>query len=148
MKNTQQGFTLIELMIVIAIVGILAAVAMPAYNDYTVRAKVGNGMHMAEAAKIKIMEHYTDEGVLPGTSDAAMVATVLAMKDQTAELTLEDLGVLRVTYKGANAGAFLNSTIPKSLTFSPNAGVSGLVTWTCVSTDLKQKYLPKACGGT
>ncbi|HQU14876.1 MAG TPA: prepilin-type N-terminal cleavage/methylation domain-containing protein, partial [Gammaproteobacteria bacterium] len=65
MKRTQQGFTLIELMIVVAIIGILAAIAIPAYQDYTVRAKVTEGLNLADAAKTAVAETFQSDGHMP-----------------------------------------------------------------------------------
>ena len=65
MKKVQQGFTLIELMIVVAIIGILAAVAIPSYQDYTKRAHVSEGMALAGAAKTGVAEYYSSEGTYP-----------------------------------------------------------------------------------
>ena len=75
MKRTQAGFTLIELMIVIAILGILAAIAIPAYQDYSIRAKISEAINTASPAKLAVSEYYQSEGALPtnrteaGTSD-------------------------------------------------------------------------------
>ncbi len=71
MRKVQQGFTLIELMIVVAIIGILAAIAIPAYQDYTIRAQVSEGMTLAAAAKTAISESFSDKGVAPATRAAA-----------------------------------------------------------------------------
>ena len=75
MKKMQQGFTLIELMIVVAIIGILAAIAIPAYQDYTIRAQVSEGMNLAAAAKAAVAEDFLNEGEAPTTrTDAGMTA--------------------------------------------------------------------------
>src|SRR5690606_31342072 len=74
MKKIQQGFTLIELMIVIAILGILMAIAIPAYQDYTVRAKVSEGLNVAGAAKLAVSETYQSDGSLPTTNAEAGLA--------------------------------------------------------------------------
>src|SRR5215468_11097422 len=67
MKKVQQGFTLIELMIVVAIIGILAAIAIPAYQDYTIRAQVSEGMNLAAAAKAAVSEYFLNRGQAPTT---------------------------------------------------------------------------------
>ena len=71
MKRMQQGFTLIELMIVVAIIGILAAVAIPAYQDYTIRARVTEGLGFAAAAKTAVSEFYISQGTMPADSSEA-----------------------------------------------------------------------------
>ena len=76
MKKVQQGFTLIELMIVVAIIGILAAVAIPAYQDYTIRAKVTEGLSLAAAGKTAVSEFYASNGRLPANNQSAGVASM------------------------------------------------------------------------
>src|ERR1700690_1438505 len=71
MKHIQQGFTLIELMIVVAIIGILAAIAIPAYQDYTIRAQVSEGMTLAAAAKAAVAESFSNKGIVPANRTAA-----------------------------------------------------------------------------
>ena len=75
MKKVQSGFTLIELMIVVAIIGILAAIALPAYQDYTKRSHVSEGMALAAAAKVAVTEYYASEGSLPADSSNAGINT-------------------------------------------------------------------------
>ena len=71
LKSIQKGFTLIELMIVVAIIGILAAIAMPAYQDYTIRAQVSEGLTLAAAAKAAVAEFYANKGKWPSDNSAA-----------------------------------------------------------------------------
>ena len=73
--NKQQGFTLIELMIVVAIIGILAAIAIPAYQDYTIRAQVSEGLSLASGAKAAVSEYYQDRGIMPADNLSAGLAT-------------------------------------------------------------------------
>ncbi|MGP1664564.1 MAG: pilin, partial [Rhodanobacter sp.] len=81
MKKMQQGFTLIELMIVIAILGILMAIAIPAYQDYTVRAKVSEGMNLAGAAKLAVAETKSSTGTFPSTPAEAGISNTISGND-------------------------------------------------------------------
>ena len=132
MKKMQQGFTLIELMIVIAILGILMAIAIPAYQDYTVRAKVSEGMNVAGAAKLAVAETYQTKGLPGATSINGNNVTSVGVA----------AGKITITY---NAQEPKIST--KKIVLSPSF-TGGSVTWNCksaVGTDVDQKYLPSAC---
>src|ERR1700722_7746309 len=83
MKSLQKGFTLIELMIVIAIIGILAAIAIPAYQNYTIRSQVTEGLSLADGWKTSISEFYAQHGSMPGASDATGSATSIAVQGLT-----------------------------------------------------------------
>ena len=125
----QKGFTLIELMIVVAIIGILAAIALPAYQDYTVRAKVSEGLVIASGAKATVSENIAagaaDEcaGVNVGTTNMTTLACAA--------------GVLEASVAtGTSAGAIV-------LTLTPTESASG-VTWACTSTS-DDKFVPAEC---
>ena len=75
MKKVQQGFTLIELMIVVAIIGILAAIAIPAYQDYTIRAQVSEGLNLSAGAKAAVTEFFQDQGAFPANNVEAGIET-------------------------------------------------------------------------
>ncbi len=145
-KKAQQGFTLIELMIVVAIIGILAAVAIPAYNDYTQRAQMSDAFTMADGMKIAIAEFAQSNGSFPAATDiTAGIGAPVTGKYGTAATTA-DTGVVIVTMGAAGVvGADIAGT---TVTFTPPAlaGLSGAFTWTCTST-AKQKFLPKTCAG-
>ena len=107
MRKVQQGFTLIELMIVVAIIGILAAIAIPAYQDYTIRAQVSEGMTLAAAAKTAVAESFSDKGVAPATRTAAgMSPTATDTNGNYVTQVLVANGVITITY-GNEANAVI-----------------------------------------
>ncbi|MCV6723233.1 pilin [Neisseria meningitidis] len=97
MNTLQKGFTLIELMIVIAIVGILAAVALPAYQDYTARAQVSEAILLAEGQKSAVTEYYLNHGIWPGDNSSAGVATSTDIKGKYVEKVEVAKGVITAT---------------------------------------------------
>ena len=159
MKRVQQGFTLIELMIVVAIIGILAAVALPAYQDYTIRAKVSEGLVLADALKTAIIETHQSAG--PGTklcNDTATCGAIGATPMDAVQVNMvanrnvtsvvsDAAGVITVTYKAAVVPAGANTiTIaptPADLQVAATAGAA--VTWACTGGTVAAKYRPSAC---
>ena len=138
MKAIQKGFTLIELMIVVAIIGILAAIALPAYQDYTVRAKVSEGLVLAEAAKLAVAETQQANGIL-ATSNTAAGYSFEKTKYVT-DLEIGGGGVITITYD-ASAGHIPQLTAGTQISLTPNvAGValaadsSGPIDWACASS--------------
>ncbi|HGH6544628.1 TPA: pilin [Neisseria meningitidis] len=97
MNTLQKGFTLIELMIVIAIVGILAAVALPAYQDYTARAQVSEAILLAEGQKSAVTEYYLNHGIWPGDNNSAGVATSTDIKGKYVKEVEVKNGVVTAT---------------------------------------------------
>ena len=137
----QQGFTLIELMIVVAIIGILAAIAIPAYQDYTIRAQVSEGLNLSGGAKAAVSEFRMDRGAWPSDNTAAGLATTPTDINgkYVVSVGVTD-GLITVEY-GADANATITGL---ELLMSP-LDQGGSVEWVCKSDDLADKHLPAAC---
>ncbi len=150
MNKQQQGFTLIELMIVVAIIGILAAIAIPAYQDYTQRAQVSEAMTLASGVKTAIAEFAQTNGAYPDATDLGTLGLDAGAAGKYADLTVTaDTGVIEVTMKAA--GEVGAAVAGKVITFTPPANlatdVGNSFTFGC-SSDADDKYLPKACQST
>jgi type IV pilus assembly protein PilA len=159
MKKTQQGFTLIELMIVVAIIGILAAIAIPAYQDYTVRAQVTEGLNLASDLKAAVGESFANDGVWP-VDNAAVGLVDPKFGKYVSDVSISN-GTITITFDGpqANQDAFANGNL---LSIRPTVSDNGDVIWTCGNrtivgtdpasggadagqTDVLDKYLPATC---
>ena len=137
MKKNMQGFTLIELMIVIAILGILLAIAIPAYQDYTIRAKVSEGLNLAAAPKLAVSEYQQSNGDFPDTSASAGYDTVATTI--VSGIAIGADGVITITY--ADPTEINGDTI----TLTPATVAGGAVTWSCRAGTLEPKYTPSSC---
>jgi len=128
MKSVQKGFTLIELMIVVAIIGILAAIAIPAYSDYTIRAQVTEGLNLASSAKSAVSETYGSNGTWPGTNSAAGLDASGNIKGKyVTGVGVGTGGTITITY-GGQANAKINAD---TLTMTPYTSLNGDVAWVC-----------------
>ena len=149
MKRTQQGFTLIELMIVVAIIGILAAVAIPAYQDYTIRAKITEGIVAASAAKTSISEYYVSQGSMPadqteaGMQPAADYSTkILQSVTYTIDAANSDIGIVTVAIEDIGG----DTAAGDEFTLTGTGDAAG-VTWVCATAanEVDARYLPANC---
>jgi type IV pilus assembly protein PilA len=164
MKKLQQGFTLIELMIVVAIIGILAAIAIPAYQDYTIRAQVSEGMSLASAAKTAVAESFLNTGLPPNNREDAGMST---LDTDTQGKYVQSIGIanggITVTY-GNEANAAIQSD---TLGMTPYESGDLSVVWQCgralaptglalmgtvggaaataATTSVEVQYLPASC---
>jgi type IV pilus assembly protein PilA len=155
MKSLQKGFTLIELMIVIAIIGILAAIAIPAYQNYTIRSQVTEGLSLADGFKTSISEYYDQNGTWPAT--AATINQLGVTGKYVSGITLgAGNGQIIITYTGAQANANIKG---KTLSLSPGLDANNDIVWVCgtapspalatpapaAATTVLNQYLPSSC---
>ena len=145
-RHVQQGFTLIELMIVMAIIGILAAVALPAYQDYTVRARVTEGLSLASSAKTAVAENAAN-----ASSDLASGWSAPAGTPNVASVTVaSNNGEITITYTTKAGGATGANTIllhPQSsgVDLAVNTVPGSSIDWSCTGGTLVAKYRPSQC---
>jgi len=153
-RNVQKGFTLIELMIVVAIIGILAAIAIPAYQDYTIRSQVTEGLNLAGDLKAGVAEWYAQTGAWPADLTSLGVSGGATAKSAkyVSEINVTG-GIITIKY-GSQANTKIDG---KSLSLTPGTNVNGDVAWICgnatvpsgvtvasgtATTDVLDKYLP------
>jgi type IV pilus assembly protein PilA len=140
MKKAQQGFTLIELMIVVAIIGILAAIAIPAYQDYTIRAQVSEGLNLSGGAKAAVTEYYQDRGTFGADNATVGLEAALNIKGKYVKSVTAAGAVVTVLY-GFDAHNLINT---KSVTMTATDN-SGSISWVCAGAGIADKHLPAAC---
>ena len=151
MNTMQKGFTLIELMIVVAIIGILAAVAIPAYQDYIARAQMSEAMGLTSGLKTAISETFGQDGSCPANGAAGIPLATAISGSYVASVTTGGSGTatggctIMATMKASGVSTGIKG---KTLTLTmTTAATGGTSTWACTSNAL-QKYLPKACVGS
>jgi type IV pilus assembly protein PilA len=163
LKNIQKGFTLIELMIVIAIIGILAAIAIPAYQNYTIRSQVTEGLSLADGWKTSISEYYAQNGSFPTSSSTTGGAGTVAVSGASVgkyvgSIAVTTGGEILVVYTGSQANAKLVAN--PNLSLQPGLDANNDVIWICgtatvpsnvtaaaaaISTSVSAAYLPNSC---
>ncbi|AIZ26401.1 TPA: pilin [Neisseria meningitidis] len=145
MKAIQKGFTLIELMIVIAIVGILAAVALPAYQDYTARAQMSEALTLAEGQKSAVVEYYSDNGTFPNSNTSAGIAASNEIKGKyVASVKVEgnaSVASITATMNSSN----VNKDIKGKALVLVGKQNSGSFSWECKKGSVDEKFLPSTC---
>ncbi len=144
MKKVQQGFTLIELMIVVAIIGILAAIAIPAYQDYTIRSQVTEGLSLAAAAKTAVAEDFLNEGAAPvDRTDAGMTATATDTSGKYVTQVAIANGRIDITY-GNEANAAIGG---QTLTLTPYETADNSIAWRCGNAPVPAGTAPMGTAG-
>ena len=148
MKTMQKGFTLIELMIVVAIIAILAAIAIPAYQNYVIRAQVSEGMSLADGAKTAITEYYTNYGTFPTSNASAGMATkTLITGNYVSQVDVgTNPGVIAVKFSDT-APQKANSAINNDVLALSAITSTGSISWSCngAKTTIPKQYLPSSC---
>lgn len=151
MKKVQQGFTLIELMIVVAIIGILAAIAIPAYQDYTIRSQVSEALSLASGSKVAVAEFFQNNGELPDTNlEAGVPAAATITGNYVSQVAVTAGGVIQATFSSTAPQDAHNNIDTATLTLSPVTATAGSMSWDCTGTGAlapatNPQWLPSSC---
>ena len=146
-KQLQQGFTLIELMIVVAIIGILAAIAIPAYQNYVIRAQVSEGLSLSGGLKTAAAEYFSNHGNFPATNISAGMSPAASITGNYVGSVGMVNGLITVQYgvNGGTGGAKANSNIVGKTLLLSGTGTGGSITWVCKAGTISTNYLPSSC---
>jgi len=136
-QSVQKGFTLIELMIVVAIIGILAALAIPAYSDYTIKAKVAETAALSGAVKTAVELKWSEEATLPGSLSAADLDGSIFKSKYVSSLSLQTDGIISIVITGINDDVNGSTVI-----YTPSTAYTNIV-WDVDSSSVTTKYRPK-----
>lgn len=141
LKKKNKAFTLIELMITIAIVGILSAIALPAYQDYTIRSQIAEGFNLISGPKFFVVDYYTNKGSLPQLNSDLNLPDTKGSYVDSIKLIAGELVIEFSSQAPHKANEIING---EKLIFKPQESASGNIMWSC-SSSMPAKYLPTSC---
>ena len=141
-----QGFTLIELMIVVAIIAILAAIAISQYQDYVIRSQVSEGSALADGMKTALAEFYQNRGHWPATNASAGLASAASIVGNYVDqgIVSTNLGTIQMRFQ-AQAPREANTKIDEDILIFSAVTHAGSIEWNCLSSTLLQKYMGSSC---